>query len=57
MSVTATLYNRSCAEADGVGDPADATAHIPEERRGILGTLSAEQLVGLRAHLAKRLGR
>jgi Cupin-like domain len=39
------------------GDDAEATAHIPEPRRGILGTLSAEQLAGLRAHLAKRLGR
>jgi hypothetical protein len=39
------------------GDDAGATAHIPEERRGILGSLSAEQLAGLRAHLAKKLGR
>lgn len=39
------------------GDDADVTAHIPEHRRGILGTLSAEQLAGLRAHLAKRLAR
>jgi hypothetical protein len=39
------------------GNDADVTAHIPEERRGILGKLSAEQLAGLRAHLAKRLGR
>jgi len=39
------------------GDVAEATAHIPEQRRGILGTLSAEQLAGLRAHLAKRLAR
>jgi hypothetical protein len=31
--------------------------HIPASQRGILGTLSAEQLAGLRAHLAKRLGR
>jgi len=33
------------------------SAHIPERRRGILGELSAEQLAGLRAHLAKRLAR
>jgi len=39
------------------GDDPAATAHIPEHRRGILGTLSAEQLAGLRAHLAKKLGR
>jgi len=39
------------------GDDAGATAHIPEQRRGILGALSAEQLAGLRAHLAKKLGR
>ena len=39
------------------GDDAGATAHIPEHRRGILGTLSAEQLAGIRAHLAKRLAR
>jgi hypothetical protein len=39
------------------GDEADVTAHIPEQRRGILGTLSAEQLAGLRAHLAKKLAR
>ena len=39
------------------GDDPGATAHIPEHRRGILGTLSAEQLAGLRAHLAKKLGR
>jgi hypothetical protein len=39
------------------GDDADVTAHIPEQRRGILGTLSTEQLAGLRAHLAKRLAR
>lgn len=39
------------------GDDAEATAHIPEQRRGILGTLSAEQLAGLRAHLVKRLAR
>ena len=39
------------------GNDADGTAHIPEPRRGILGKLSAEQVAGLRAHLAKRLGR
>ncbi len=39
------------------GDGAEATAHIPEQRHGILGTLSAEQLAGLRARLAKRLAR
>jgi hypothetical protein len=39
------------------GDDPGATAHIPEQRRGMLGTLSAEQLAGLRAHLAKKLGR
>jgi hypothetical protein len=39
------------------GDVSGAAAHIPEQRRGILGDLSAEQLAGLRAHLAKRLGR
>ena len=39
------------------GDDLDATAHIPEQRRGILGTLSAQQLASLRAHLAKRLAR
>jgi hypothetical protein len=38
------------------GDDAEATAHIPLQRRGILGTLSDEQLRGLRAHLAKKLG-
>jgi hypothetical protein len=39
------------------GDDPSTTAHIPEQRRGMLGTLSAEQLAGLRAHLAKKLGR
>ena len=39
------------------GDDTGAIAHIPEQRRGILGTLSAEQLSALRAHLAKRLAR
>jgi len=37
------------------GEKAGVSAHIPERRRGILGELSAEQLAGLRAHLAKRL--
>ena len=39
------------------GNDAEVTAHIPEQRRGILGKLSEEQVAGLRAHLAKRLGR
>jgi Cupin-like domain len=39
------------------GEQAAAAAHIPEQRRGILGDLSAEQLAGLRAHLAKKLTR
>jgi hypothetical protein len=39
------------------GEHSDAVAHIPEQRRGILGNLSAEQLAGLRAHLAKKLMR
>jgi hypothetical protein len=39
------------------GDEAEATSHIPEQRRGILGHLSAEQLAGLRAHLGKKLTR
>jgi hypothetical protein len=37
------------------GDEADALEHISSARRGILGTLSAEQLAGLRARLAKGL--
>jgi hypothetical protein len=37
------------------GDQAGTTAHIPEHRRGILGTLSVDQIAGLRAHLAKKL--
>jgi hypothetical protein len=37
------------------GENASANAHIPERRHGVLGELSAEQLAGLRAHLAKRL--
>jgi hypothetical protein len=39
------------------GNDAAVTAHIPEQRHGILGKLSAEQVADLRAHLAKRLGR
>jgi cupin-like protein len=39
------------------GDEAEATAHIPAQRHGILGELSAEQLAGLRLHLTKRLTR
>jgi hypothetical protein len=39
------------------GEDARLPEHIPAERLGILGTLSAEQLAGLRAHLAKRLAR
>jgi Cupin-like domain len=39
------------------GEQVAAAAHIPEQRRGILGDLSAEQLAGLRAHLAKKLTR
>jgi len=39
------------------GDESAATAHIPQERRGILGTLSAQQIAALRAQLVKRLSR
>jgi hypothetical protein len=39
------------------GNEADALEHISSARRGILGTLSAEQLAGLRARLAKGLAR
>ena len=39
------------------GDGAATLEHISPERRGILGALSAEQMAGLRAHLAKRLTR
>jgi hypothetical protein len=39
------------------GDQVESLKHIAPERRGILGTLSAKQLAGLRAHLAKRLTR
>jgi hypothetical protein len=39
------------------GNEADALEHISSARRGILGTLSTEQLAGLRARLAKGLAR
>lgn len=39
------------------GDESDPLEHISADRRGILGTLSAEQLAGLRTHLAKKLMR
>jgi hypothetical protein len=39
------------------GGESDRLEHISPERRGILGTLSADQLAGLRSHLAKRLTR
>jgi hypothetical protein len=39
------------------GDEDAATAHIPPERRGILGKLSAQQLAALRVQLVKRLSR
>jgi hypothetical protein len=39
------------------GEQADSIAHIPPERRGILGDLSQEQVNALRAHLAKKLSR
>jgi hypothetical protein len=39
------------------GDEITATAHIPPERRGILGALSAQQTAALRAQLVKRLSR
>jgi Cupin-like domain len=39
------------------GDDSTAKEHIPIQRRGMLGALSAEQLAGLRAHLAKKLAR
>jgi len=39
------------------GEQTVVTAHIPEQRHGILGDLSAEQLAGLREHLAKKLSR
>ena len=37
---------------NGAGDPG---AHIPAERRGLLGTLSAEDAAKLRAHLMQRV--
>jgi len=37
------------------GPPAESTGHIPTERHGILGDLSAEQISALRAHLALKL--
>ncbi|MEP6548756.1 MAG: hypothetical protein ABJD53_14940 [Gammaproteobacteria bacterium] len=40
-----------------LGAGTDQLEHISPQRRGILGTLSAEQLAGLRAHLAKKLTR
>jgi hypothetical protein len=39
------------------GEQTVVTAHIPEQRRGILGDLSAEQLARLRDHLTKKLSR
>ena len=39
------------------GDDVAATAHIPAERRGILGDLSSQQVAALRAQLVKRLTR
>jgi hypothetical protein len=36
------------------GADTDQLEHISPQRRGILGALSAEQLAGLRAHLAKK---
>jgi hypothetical protein len=39
------------------GDGIAASDHIPQERRGILGPLSAQQVAGLRAQLVKRLSR
>jgi hypothetical protein len=37
------------------GEAADPGAHIPPERRGILGKLSADDIERLRAQLAQRL--
>ncbi len=37
---------------NGAGDPG---AHIPEQRRGMLGALSAEELAKLRAQLAQKI--
>ena len=39
------------------GAHADSIEHIPPERHGILGDLTPEQVIALRAHLAKKLGR
>jgi hypothetical protein len=39
------------------GAHGDSIEHIPPERRGILGSLSHEQVNALRAHLAKKLTR
>ncbi len=39
------------------GEHEVSTAHIPAERRGILGSLPPEQVAALRAHLAKKLTR
>jgi hypothetical protein len=39
----------------GAGAP--TVDHIPQERRGMLGELSPEQLAALRAHLTRRLAR
>ena len=39
------------------GAHSESIEHIPADRRGILGELSAEQLNMLRAHLAKKLTR
>ncbi len=39
------------------GDHSRVTAHIPEQRRGILGALTPERLAALRAHLAGKLTR
>jgi hypothetical protein len=39
------------------GAAAGVVDHIPKERRGMLGELSAEQLAALRAHLTRRLAR
>jgi hypothetical protein len=39
------------------GAGAGVVDHIPKERRGMLGELSAEQLAVLRAHLTRRLAR
>ncbi len=38
-------------------DQSAATAHIPAQRHGVLGSLSTNQRAALRAHLAKKLAR